>query len=252
VKTFTSLFFLILLISGCAATITTQPQWAAPVGYANQFDSIWPKHKNIKHLFDPQTGSNGDAYVITEGYIVTNKNDTLRGYIKISPTVYVYEPDQSIAFLPLNKTDSKDIKNIEMSQTTLVRTIPGKNDTIDYIPLPTASFDSTLWRVLATKDNIKICYQYSLYKVFDYTNNVLDKDYDRSLVLVTKTGAVKSIYPSGFMNFHFNDINYSLLKFINKKYKQHFTINSFKTANAMVDYILDKENAKETSVKQNK
>jgi len=230
--------------------------WSIAPLYENQFDSIWPAHKNIKHLFDPHTGSSQDGYVITKGYIVTNRNDTLNGYIKITPTIDVDQSHlaESVPFLPFNKTDAKDIRDIEIDSVNLIRTITENNYTADYIPLQSVNFERTLWLLHIQKNNIKICYQYQFSQTIDYSNNAVNpvqNNYGGELVLVSKAGSIIKIIPFGDFNSRpKNDAKFYMLKFIKKRYHQTLNENSFKDENAMVDYILDKENEKESEVQK--
>jgi len=253
-------FFILLFCSGCNNMfminnpIPTSPtgNWSITPLYENQYDSIWPGHKNIKHLFDPHTGSDqDDGYIITKGYIVTNRNDTLNGYIKITPTIDIDQSHlaESVPFLPFNKTAAKDIRDIEIDSINLIRTITENNYTADYIPLQSVNFERTLWLLHIQKNDIKICYQYQFFQTIDYSNDInpVQNNYGGELVLVPKAGSIITIIPTGNFNSRLGDAKLSMLKFIRKRYHQTLAENSFKDKNAMVDYILDKENEKEIS-----
>jgi hypothetical protein len=242
-------FCILLFCSGCGIFRTSKTvEWPQlPDKYYDALDYKWPSHhgvKGLKDLYDPPTGDGTDQYVLTQGYIVTNKNDTLRGYIKI-PVYADRDPDtlsQRIPFLPFNNQGAKDIQNVRTPDVNLVKiALPGSTDSVEYIPR-----NAVLWVLLGTKNNINICYQYYQWDTYDENGNNSGTSNSTAMILETKTGTAVKIYSKGIINF--DSDKRSMAKFINKRYAQHVDKNSFKDENAMIDYILDQENKKEGNV----
>jgi hypothetical protein len=221
---------LILVLLMCFYSCTTffkHPQsfgWSSY--YNDEISEKWPKHHRISHLFDPPAGSASEDYIVTEGYILTKNNDTLKGYIKIPFHNTRFEkPSKPIPFLPFNKTKATDIINVKLDSINYIRIKQAQStDSADFIP-----FKSSIWLLVGRKNNIAIYYRGWRQYIYDTENSYQYETNGAQLILISEKNTT-------------NMPILKILQFINKRYGQHFSKKDFKDGKAMINYILDKEN----------
>ncbi|HMI60327.1 MAG TPA: hypothetical protein VK518_05445 [Puia sp.] len=163
------------------------------------------------------------------GYLVKKNNDTLRGYIKMVLSYYEGQTIKDVPLLPFDKTDKKDIINVDLDEIDHVRISSPKGTTSeDYMPVRSA-----MWQILGRKGQISVCTQ-TWGTIRPYT-------YYQEMVLVSGKKLIEiPINPSNSGAYH-PRFSY-LVQFINKRYGRNFTTKSFKGRDDMVSYILDNEN----------
>ena len=163
---------------------------------------------------------------VDRGLIVTLKNDTLVGLVKL--LYYPYE--HHIPILPSGKKGDSAVANIKRKDIRFIRTYSDttQKQFTDYVNV---GFDG-LWRCLGMKNNV------GLFDNYDNMGNG-QKYAEKRMLLVTPKQKLL-LYDSFQILFH---SRYSyLLKFINKRYSKHFKKQDFENERAEINYILDKEN----------
>jgi hypothetical protein len=165
------------------------------------------------------------------GYILLKYGDTLRGEIKLVPCDPGF-PD--VFFLASVKFTRRDIMAVPRYEISYVRTYPDPqmpdSDVTDFVNL----HNRDLWRKLASKDS------WTIYD--DYTPNLSDHPFGNEMILVGKDKKWIKIYHHRYHDFD-AEVLPLILNFINKRYYTHFQPGDFQDAQAMTQYILDKERA---------
>jgi hypothetical protein len=190
--------------------------------YAQKKNSDWPVHAST-------TSSLGLAYNATPvsvGYILLKNGDTLRGRIKL--LVY-YSPIRYISFVPEGKNNSWDVVDIQREKINYVRLYSdslrnGINFT-DFVNFE----NKDLWRLIKENENVKI---------YDNYNPVDGESFGEKMILLSGGNNIK-IY--GNTIFGTDNVSRRLLRFINRRYNQKLDSSFFPDDNAMINYILTKE-----------
>jgi hypothetical protein len=179
--------------------------------------------------------SYGKFYIrtpVVEGYILLKYGDTLVG--KIKPLVYIKYLYDYIPILPNGKNAFRDIINVPRRNIEYVRIFTDSlhESFTDYVIMD----DMNLWRVIARNDSVVICDDFRKYEL---------QKYGEEMFLEIKGKKIK-IYGNSI--FHTDGASPLILKFINKRYKEHFDETHFTDEDAMIHYILERE-SKISSVK---
>lgn len=193
-------------------------------------DCNTPERKLNRMWPDKHSGTSADLASVTVGFIITKSTDTLRGYIKIQTVYYYGDKLLYIPLLPFNKTKKADIIKVKLEDIDYVRVnFPQKKGTSDYMPI-----QSTMWLILGSKNQIRLCYQ-------NWGDYFFGNNWDEMILI---SGSEISEIPISNSSI-FHPRSYFILEFINKRYSEHFKQEDFKDEKAMEDYILDKENKKQ-------
>jgi hypothetical protein len=170
---------------------------------------MWPGKKN---LLKPA--------MVSEGFVLTKNNDTIKGYINIDAE----GPLDNVPILPFNKTKRSDITNVKPGDIDFLRMKSlFEADSTDYMPIPIkplrgkhvkpAPNRSLMYQILGTKNQMRLCY-------YEWGNGDADGNisYHGELILVPKKDSIV-ILQSGMPGAQKPSL--FLLQFINKKYRQH-------------------------------
>lgn len=190
---------------------------------ASALDKKWPDYKLLRRLgdgkYDYMTAP------VREGYVVTRKKDTVRGYVKIAN--FNHGRMKYLSLLPFDKTKESDIINIPVEDVDVIQVkLPGGDDLARY-----RIIEGSTCRILGERGDVAI--YYDPYWTQDVDGFVWT--WNRTL-LVTR-GKVK-IMPSLRRDPSADD---SLLRYINETYGKHFSAKDFRDRKEMVEYILDRE-----------
>ncbi len=191
--------------------------------YAQKKNYDWPVHASTSGSF----GFTYNATPVSIGYILLKNGDTLSGRIKL----LVYSPPINfISFVSAGKNNTWDVADISREKINYVRlcadSIRNGNYFTDFVNLE----NKDLWRLVIQKDSVII---------YDNYNPGDNEALGERMRLVTRGINVK-IYGSSI--FHTDGPSLLLLRFINKRYKEKRAISDFPDENAMLNYILSKEN----------
>jgi hypothetical protein len=168
------------------------------------------------------------CYRWLKGYVILKNNDVISGYIKIWGNGKDFitktgDSDNSVF------KSWKDIKLIRVAIPCIL------GDTLEYRNIGRFPLHiNYLWTVVGRKGNVVV------YSTPAQMNGLFY--YGFELKLFSNNSEIK-IASLASIFFGYNE-HKKLLKFINKRYKQHFTGADFKDLKAIIDYILDKENEK--------
>jgi hypothetical protein len=183
----------------------------------------WP----VKYGF----GTELSTTPVREGYILTKKDDTLRGYIKMATVYEVAYTITAIPILPFNKKSKSDLLEVKLADIDYVRiqnTLKSKI-TEDYMPV-----NSAMWQVLGSKGPVKVCYRQV---EADSLSSGYSRRYDQMLLLTGKWIIVIPMIHTGLFQSRLD----LLLEFINDRYRKSFQRADFKDQNDMINYILNNE-----------
>ena len=165
---------------------------------------------------------------VDKGFVVTKNRDTIAGLVKLIFFPY----GDHIPVLPTGKQAAEAIINVRRKNIELIRTF---QDSTNRTPTDYANIDfDGLWRVLARKDST------GLFDNYDGMGNG-QKYSEKRMILVSK--GEKVLMYSGWHSL-FQSRNGYLLRFMNKRYHQHYKKDEFKDLQAEMDYIVNKENEK--------
>lgn len=209
---FISLFFIALIILA-----------DENLTYGQKKDFNWPVRASTSGSF----GSTYNATPVSNGDILLKNGDTLRGRIKL----LVYSPPiHFISFVPAGKNNTWDVADIVREKINYVRlyadSLRNGNNFTDFVNLE----NKDLWRLVIQKDSIIIYDNY----------NPGDSEALGERMRLMARGINIKIYGSSI--FHTDGPSPLLLRFINKRYKEKREISDFPDENAMLNYILTKEN----------
>jgi hypothetical protein len=221
-----SIIYCSLIFVGCGHNLTQlQREWPIKTGWTNQYST----------------------FPVQRGCIILRSKDTLCGIIKLLPNGqrihYAY-----IQILQNSMKDAKDVIKIEKNDIEFINIYKYNGNiqskSIDYYYLGN-KFSSDYWRIIGKRNGATIY-------ISDYPNNESDdwndsnQDYYQLLLTSKKDttiiGTYQSLLRSDKSSHRTIKNTKILLKFINKHYSQHFNKEDFKNNQALLDYILDKEN----------
>jgi hypothetical protein len=220
-----ALLVLPVIISGCSSEHQTE------------LKNKWPDMHMDSWKYKVE---NYDDAPIREGYVVTRYSDTVKGYVKLVPSLVGVPNADCIAVLPYGKNKFTDMINVKKADIAYVKLrrplrnpdnidrLSGSVNDIDvYVPFT----NNELWLFLGIKGGAKIYYNF-------YITGYGNIQFHWEMCLVTHNQQVKipihlpAIHPRA----------YYLVQFLNKRYNQRFKTSDFKGEKAVIDYILDQEN----------
>ncbi len=200
----------------------------------NAQSARWPDR-----FYNKGRGQRYNEAPIQNGYVVLKSGDTLTGEIKIPPFDGPY-----CSILPRGKEIS--IKNIIDFYPKEIKAILVYNN---FAYPETTAFESLnhngkmwLWRLLSKRDSTAInddVVQTSSDSVkgFKYQDPSKKGYYSMRMILISGNQRIKI-----FQWPRLEKASNLILKFINKRYGMNFSVDHFKTAQAMFEYILNMEN----------
>ena len=180
--------------------------------------------------------------VVAKGYILTITRDTLKGLVHVNPGY----PLDHISLLPANKSTSSDIIEVKTDDIDCIslESFEGRV-AMDYMPVkfkmnkrphlkphdgkPLVE-QARLFQILGTKGQSRLGY-----REWGATDADGNWYYTGVLILVSKDSI--HILSNGAVGLE--SIPAFLLKFINKRYKQHFSRDMYEKSR--INYILDRE-----------
>ena len=179
----------------------------------------------------PTYGKFYNSTPVVEGYILLKNGDTLAGKIKPLNASRIYD---YIPILPKGKNAVRDIIKVPRGKIEYVRVFTDSlhNSFTDFVIMD----NKNLWRVIARNDSVIIC--------DDFMDFELQK-YGDDMFLEINWKKIK-IYGNSI--FHTDGAFPLILKFINKRYKEHFDETHFADEDSMIHYIIERE-SKISSVK---
>jgi hypothetical protein len=182
--------------------------------------------------------SNDTAYdAVKNKTIVFDSNDTISGVIKFISKYNRFF--KAIAILPFSaKWTKKSLIGILRKNIKYIRVYPDdlkdKSVFADYYYIKDKDWFA---RLLKERENIGIWVE-----DYDFSENTEHFVFFDLLLTNKKNNTLRHIGSSNFIFSNKNKLSKVLLRSINKRYKQHFSMKDFKDEQAMIDYILDKEN----------
>jgi len=189
----------------------------------SELDRKWPDYQVLRRIgdrrYDYMTAP------VREGYVLTRKKDTLRGYVKIAN--FNHGRMKVFSLLPFDKTKESDIINVPLEDIDYIQVqLPEGHDSVRY-----GIVEGSTCRILGERGDVRI--YYDPYWTEDIDGNV----WTWNRTLLVSPGSVK------IMPFLHNNpsAGYSLLRYINYTYGKHFIRKDFGSQNEMVDYILERE-----------
>ena len=181
----------------------------------------WPVTLGRHWLYSPMYNDTR----VQKGYIVLKSGDTLRGHMKVLP--YSHGIFTAIPLLLPGGSTTYDIRSVKRENISSIRiyedSSENKNDFTDFFNL---GDNHALWRLLARKNELSIYDDYSSCFGHPFGEEMIIAGNNKRIVIYKNT-----FYPE--------DVLPAVLKFANKRYKAHFTANSFTDENALLNYILD-------------
>jgi hypothetical protein len=176
--------------------------------------------------YELNTGSRSYEHApVEKGTIVTTKNDSLNGFVKL-----IYYPyGDHIPILPFGKTTGGDVVNTKRRDIQYIRVYNDSGQT-KFTYYVNIDFDG-LWRVLGNKNGNGV------YDNFDGMGNA-QKYSTKRMILVT--GKEKLLMYNSMQKLFQSRYSY-LLKFINKRYHKKYNKEYFKDEKAEIEFILDNE-----------
>jgi hypothetical protein len=168
---------------------------------------------------------------IERGFIVTKKEDTLRGYIAINGFI-VNDNIKQVAILPFGKQDHSDIQQIKMDAIDYVVIQPARSaypkKEYRYAPV-----GSAMWTLVGQNPRVRICMKDRII-IDDY--GFCEKDF--AMIMFSDSARVDIPFPSGYT---LRPERYYLGKFILQRYGEEYSRLQLRQQDP-IKVILDKEN----------
>ena len=189
----------------------------------------WPVTLGRQWLYSPMYNETR----VQEGYIVLKSGDTLNGHMKVLP--YSHGIFTAIPLLPPGGSTTYDVRSVTREKISSIRVYGNSSETgNDFTDFFNLGDNHELWRLLARKNELGIYDDYSSCFGHPFGEEMIIAANGKRIVIYKNT-------------FHREDVLPALLRFMNKRYKTHFTAHSFENKNAIFNYILEKENSPNSS-----